>query len=132
MTIQAENGVATIQSEEPVITDTQSALDLMATVKYETGCDCIAVPKSVVTEDFFVLSTGIAGEILQKFVNYRVKLAIIGDFSRYTSKPLRDFIYESNNGSHVFFVGTVSLFFFVRKGAGFAVLTGRDAVITFE
>ncbi len=106
MTIQAENGVATIQSEEPVITGTQSALDLMATVKYETGCDCIAVPKSAVAEDFFVLSTGIAGEILQKFVNYHVKLAIFGDFSRYTSKPLRDFIYESNNGSHVFFVGT--------------------------
>ncbi len=106
MIIYAENGVATIQSEEPVITDTQSALDLMATVKYETGCDCIAVPKSAVAENFFVLSTGIAGEILQKFVNYRVKLAIIGDFSRYTSKPLRDFIYESNNGSHIFFVET--------------------------
>ncbi len=29
-----------------------------------------------------------------------------GDFSRYTSKPLRDFIYESNNGSHIFFVST--------------------------
>ncbi len=106
MTIHAKKGVATIQSEEPVITDTQSALDLMATVKYETGCDCIAVPKSAVAEDFFVLSTGIAGEILQKFVNYHVKLAIIGDFSRYTSKPLRDFIYESNKGSHIFFVET--------------------------
>ncbi len=104
VTIQAENGVATVHSDEPVITDTQSALDLMATVKYETGCDCIAVPKSAVAEGFFVLSTGIAGEILQKFVNYRVKLAIIGDFSHYTSKPLRDFIYESNKGSHVFFV----------------------------
>ncbi len=106
MTIHAKNGVATIQSDAPVITDTQSALDLMATVKYETGCDCIAVPKSAVAEDFFVLSTGIAGEILQKFVNYHVKLAIIGDFSRYTSKPLRDFIYESNKGNHIFFVGT--------------------------
>ena len=36
-----------------------------------------------------------------------MKLAIVGDFSGYTSKPLRDFIYESNNGSHVFFVATV-------------------------
>ena len=33
-----------------------------------------------------------------------MKLAIIGDFSGYTSKPLRDFIYESNNGNQVFFV----------------------------
>jgi hypothetical protein len=106
MTTQVKGGVAIIQSDAPVITDTQSALDLMATVKYETGCESIAVPKSAVSEDFFVLSTGIAGEILQKFVNYHVKLAIIGDFSGYTSKPLRDFIYESNKGSHVFFVAT--------------------------
>ena len=109
MNIETKNGVAIIKhgtSEELLITDTQSALDLMATVKYETGCDKIAISKSAVAEDFFVLSTGIAGEILQKFVNYRVKLAIIGDFSRYTSKPLRDFIYESNKGSHIFFVAS--------------------------
>jgi hypothetical protein len=109
MTIETKNGVAVIRNEESdglLITDAQSALDLMATVKYETGCDCIAISKSAIAEDFFVLSTGIAGEILQKFVNYRVKLAIIGDFSRYTSKPLKDFIYESNNGSHIFFVGS--------------------------
>ena len=104
MEMKSINGVAIVQSDEPLITDTQSALDLMATVKYETGCDCIAIPKAAVSEDFFVLSTGIAGEILQKFVNYRVKLAVIGDFSAYNSKPLRDFIYESNKGSHVFFV----------------------------
>lgn len=47
-----------------------------------------------------------AGEILQKFINYRVKAAIYGDYSRYTSKPLRDFIYESNNGHDFFFVST--------------------------
>jgi hypothetical protein len=106
MTIQTDNGVAIVRSDKPLITDTQSALDLMATVKHETGCDRIAIQKSSITEDFFVLSTGLAGEILQKFVTYHVKLAIVGDFSHYTSKPLRDFICESNKGSHVFFVGT--------------------------
>lgn len=103
-----QNGVkiAIIESAELFITDTASALDLMATVRYEVHCDRIAIPKSCVTEDFFILSSGIAGEILQKFVTYHVKLAIIGDYSVYTSKPLRDFIYESNNGSHIFFVST--------------------------
>ena len=57
-------------------------------------------------EDFFVLSTGIAGEILQKFINYHVKAAMFGDYSRYTSKPLRDFIYESNNGKDFFFTAS--------------------------
>ncbi len=106
MTIQTKDGVAVVNSDEILISDTQSALDLMATVKYETDCDCIAIPKSAVAENFFILSTGLAGDVLQKFVTYRVKLAIIGDFSRYTSKPLHDFIYESNKGSHVFFTGT--------------------------
>ncbi len=106
MEIKAINGVAIIQSTEPIITDTQSALDLIATVKYETGCERIAISKSAVAEDFFKLSTGIAGDILQKFVTYHVALAIVGDFSQYTSKPLHDFIYESNKGSHVFFLST--------------------------
>jgi hypothetical protein len=84
----------------------QSALDLMATVRYQTDCERIALPKAAVAEAFFRLGTGLAGEVLQKFVNYGVKLAIFGDFSRYTGKPLRDFIWESNRGRHVFFVAT--------------------------
>ncbi len=106
MTTRVKSGVAIIQSDEPLITGVQSALDLMATVKYETDCDRFAVSKAAFADDFFILSTGLAGEILQKFVTYHVKLAIFGDFSRYTSKPLRDFIYESNKGNHVFFAGT--------------------------
>ena len=98
--------IAQIETEEVLITDVQSALDLMATVRYETGADRMILPKSTLDERFFVLSSGLAGDVLQKFVNYQFKVAIIGDYSGYTSKPLRDFIYESNNASHVFFVGT--------------------------
>lgn len=98
--------IAVIETDRIIITDTQSALDLMVTVRYETDCDRIVIPKSAISEDFFVLSTGIAGEVLQKFVNYQCKLAIFGDYSHYNSKPLRDFFYESNNGNHIFFVTT--------------------------
>ena len=95
--------IALIRGREQVLTDPQTALDLIVTVKYETGCSRIALPKEAVAGDFFVLSTRLAGEILQKFINYQSKLAIYGDFSRYTSKPLKDFIYESNRGADVFF-----------------------------
>lgn len=98
--------IAVVSSGEIVISDTSSALDFMASVCHMTGADSIALNKEAVCEDFFKLSTGVAGEILQKFVTYNLKFAIIGDFSKYTSKPLKDFIYESNNGNHVFFVGT--------------------------
>ena len=101
------NDIVYLRCEELVITDDQSALDLIATVRYETHCERIIIDKSAVAEDFFKLSTGLAGGVLQKFFNYHMKLAIVGDFSKYTSKPLQDFIYESNKRKDFFFVGTV-------------------------
>lgn len=108
ITIVKQNGtnIAVISGAGLAITDAQSALDLAMTVKYETGATNIVLDKSAVTEDFFLLSTGVAGEILQKFINYHVKAAVYGDFSHYTSKPLKDFIYESNCGRDFFFTET--------------------------
>lgn len=100
--------VAVLDSDELVITDVQSALDLIMTVKYETGCTNIAINKGAIVEDFFILSTCLAGEILQKFINYGVRFAIYGDFSKYTSKPLKDFMYESNKGKDIYFQADAS------------------------
>ena len=74
------------------------------TVRYETGCSRIAIDKKLVCGDFFIIR--LAGEILQKLMSYRVNMAVYGDYSRYTSKPLHDFIYESNQGNDFFFVAT--------------------------
>lgn len=104
--IKNNRTIAIVESDEVLISNVQSALDLMATVRYETDTDHLILPKETLDERFFVLSSGLAGDILQKFVNYQLKVAILGDYSGYTSKPLRDFIYESNNGKHVFFVGS--------------------------
>lgn len=98
--------IAIISSNEKLITDAQSALDLIMTVEYGTKSNRIIINKDNICEDFFILSTGIAGEILQKFINYGFKIAIYGDYSKYTSKPLKDFIYESNSGKNIFFVNT--------------------------
>ncbi len=104
-TIERNNvQVAIINSSEMLIADVQSALDFMATVQYETGCNRIIVNKAAICEDFFHLSTKLAGEILQKFINYHVKIAIVGDFSVYTSNSLKDFIYECNKGKDIFFL----------------------------
>lgn len=100
---------AIVSSDELLITDVQSALDLIMTVTYETGCSNIAVNREAVINDFFVLSTCLAGEILQKFINYGVRFAIYGDFSKYTSKPLKDFMYECNKGKDIYFQPTASL-----------------------
>ena len=105
-----ENGtpiaVVELGGREKVVTDAQSALDLAMTAQYETGARRMAIPKAAIADAFFVLSTGLAGEILQKYVNYHIKVAVWGEFSRYTSKPLRDFMRESNEGNDVFFVAS--------------------------
>lgn len=103
-----KNGIvcAVVNSNEIVITDAQSALDVLMSAKYDIGTENIIVDKKLITEDFFILSKGLAGEILQKYVNYGGRIAIYGDYSHYTSKPLKDFIYESNQGRDVFFVAT--------------------------
>lgn len=95
--------IAEIISEMVIITEVQDALDLMAECDYR-GSRMIMLRKENITPDFFDLKTGIAGEILQKFSNYDVRLAIIGDFNEYKSKALRDFIYESNKAGRVCFV----------------------------
>lgn len=97
---------AAVRTETTLISTPQEAVELIASARYETGCQALILPKAALHEDFFRLPTGLAGEVLQKFVNYDMKLAIVGDFSHYTSKPLRDFIRESNRGKTVFFVST--------------------------
>lgn len=102
------NGLFCVLAEDDniVITDAQSAIDLLMSAKYDVGTKNIVISKKLISEDFFILSTGLAGEILQKFINYGGRIAIYGDYSHYTSKPLKDFIYESNKGKDIFFVST--------------------------
>lgn len=104
MNVKIIGPIAVVNSETPLITDAQSALDLIASVGFEHNVAKIAINKAAISEDFFKLSTGLAGEVVQKFVNYNCRLAIIGDFSGYASKPLHDYMYECNNGKHLNFV----------------------------
>lgn len=103
-----KNGIvcAIVKSDTVVIKDAQSALNVLMSAKYDIGTQNIIIDKKLVIDDFFVLSKGLAGEILQKYVNYHGRIAIFGDYSHYTSKPIKDFIYESNKGKDVFFTAT--------------------------
>ncbi|KOY86796.1 alpha/beta hydrolase [bacterium 336/3] len=98
-----ETKIAEIVSESMIIATTEDGLDVLASLYFQ-GFDKIIIHQNNITPDFFDLKTGIAGEILQKFSNYRVQLAIIGDFSQYISKSLKDFIFESNKQGHIIFV----------------------------
>jgi hypothetical protein len=68
--------------------------------------DWVAVHAKNIAPEFFELRSGVAGDVLQKFVNYQARLAIIGDISRYTEKSeaLAALVRESNRGRDVRFV----------------------------
>lgn len=94
--------IAELEQDGFKIQSLSDGLDVMA----NAGTRKVIIYKEQMMPGFFDLSTGIAGEILQKFVTYGVQIAIVGDFSEFTSQALKNFIYECNNGYHIFFVGT--------------------------
>ena len=91
-----------IRSEEQFINNVQDVLDLFGEL-YGQYYDGIILYEMNITPDFFDLQTKLAGEILQKFSNYRIRLVIVGDWSKYTSRSLEAFICESNRGKTVNF-----------------------------
>ncbi|WP_067170447.1 DUF4180 domain-containing protein [Microtetraspora niveoalba] len=96
----APNGTA-LRSE-------RDALDLIGEASY-LGAEWVVVPAERLDGDFFRLRTRIAGDIAQKFVNYRTGLAVVGDISAHVaaSTALRDFVRESNRGTQLWFVPDV-------------------------
>jgi len=104
--IEDRHGVPVLVCGEdgPAVADGQGALDVIGATY--SGADVAAIPAARLDPRFFDLSTGLAGEIMQKFVNYQVRLAIVGDISAQlaASSALRALVHESNRGRHIWFV----------------------------
>lgn len=106
-TIYNENGIpiAIIEENEFFINDIQDAIDLIGNLFFE-GINHFILFENQITPEFFNLKSGIAGEILQKFTTYNIKLAVVGNFDKFQSKSLNDFIFESNKRKQIIFVET--------------------------
>lgn len=96
--------IAELKPNGVVLSTTQQFLQMMM----NAAAEGIIVHQESIDKKFFNLASGLAGDMLQKVVNYRLKLAIVGDFSAYDSISLKAFIYESNRSNHIAFVETVS------------------------
>ena len=99
--------IAEIITDKIILSTTEDRLDLLGNLYYK-GFDKIIIHEKNITPNFFDLKTKIAGDILQKFTQYQMPLTIIGDFSKFNSKSLTDFIFESNKGKQVNFVSSQS------------------------
>lgn len=97
--------VLVCEPEGAVIASEADALDLVGNAAWQ-GARWVVVPVERLGEDFFRLRTKVAGDIIQKFVNYRVGLVVLGDVSARTrdSPALADFVRECNRGTQTWFL----------------------------
>jgi len=108
-TIKLQNIIVAILDKDIKIEKTHQILDIMATLQYNEDSKNVGmiIHKESLGEKFFDLKTRFAGDLLQKFSNYKMSLVIVGDFSEYTSKSLKDFIRECNRGRQIFFLPSI-------------------------
>ena len=97
--------VTYLDADGPLISTPGETSDLVGNA-WADNANLIAIPVSRLDPEFFRLKSLLAGEILQKLVNYRLQLAVLGDIDDYLagSEALRDFVWESNRGNHVWFL----------------------------
>ena len=100
--------IAEVISNEIIIKSAEDGLALLGNLYYQ-GFDSIIIHEQNITSIFFDLKSGLAGEMLQKFSNYRIRLVIVGEFEACTGKSIGDFIYESNNGKLVNFLPSTTI-----------------------
>ena len=99
--------VAEVSANDMLLTVPEDANDLLGNAYYQ-GFDGMIISADKISPRFFDLKTMLAGEILQKFSTFQMRLAIVGDFSTFTSESLKSFIYESNRGNLIHFSPTTA------------------------
>ncbi|ARQ02953.1 DUF4180 domain-containing protein [Pseudorhodoplanes sinuspersici] len=92
-------------AEGPKLAHERDANDLLSAA-FAHSATLVAIPVARLGDDFLRLNTRLAGDVVQKFANYKVRLAIVGDLSPQIaqSKALHDFVYEANRGQQLWFV----------------------------
>ena len=98
-----------LADDGPLIAKPADASDVIGAV-FSAEVPLAVIPVARLSPEFFRLASGLAGEVLQKFVNYHIRIAILGDITAYVaaSSPLRDFVRESNRGTSVWFLADLA------------------------
>ncbi|GLZ47232.1 hypothetical protein Acsp06_34170 [Actinomycetospora sp. NBRC 106375] len=98
--------VLVLPEQGPVIADEQGALDVIGQAFGEEA-ELVAIPLARLDPAFTHLASGVAGAIVQKFVNYRMRLVVVGPVED-PSVPLRDWMREANAGRELWFVADLA------------------------
>ncbi|MBU5483961.1 DUF4180 domain-containing protein [Clostridium sp. MSJ-11] len=84
-------------SLEKQISSEQDILDIIS-ICMENDVNIIIFYDNAFSESFFNLRTGLAGIMLQKFINYNIKLGIVLDEEKVKGR-FKEMIIEANNGN---------------------------------
>lgn len=99
--------VLTYEQDEPTLGSEQDAVDLIG-LAFSEEANVVVVPADRVVPDFYTLSTRILGDVVRKFQQYRIRLAVVGDITKYTasSEAFRAYVHETNKGRDIWFLQT--------------------------
>ena len=100
-----DTNLAEVVADAPVIRTAADGADLVGNLYFGGYAGAVLLERHLAPA-FFDLRTGLAGEVLQKFSTYQLRLAIVGEFGAYPGRSIRDFIRESNQRGHICFVAT--------------------------
>ncbi|HVK26343.1 MAG TPA: DUF4180 domain-containing protein [Actinokineospora sp.] len=100
--------IALLDENDPTLAGDRDVTDLFGEL-WEHRPEIVVVPVGRLSADFFELRTRVAGDIMQKFVNYHLRLVILGDISDHVaaSGSLAGLVRESNQGRHIWFLSTL-------------------------
>lgn len=89
----------------PLLADEAGAIAIIGDA-FADRADVVVVPVTRLSPDFFRLRSGVAGAVVQKFVNYRLRMVVVGDVGEHRSRPgpLADWIREADRGRELWFV----------------------------
>jgi len=110
-TIIADQPALVLDRTSPLLRSEDDARDLIQET-FGTGIELAVVPVERLDPDFFVVRSGVAGVFVQKLVQYRLRLAVVGDISAQlaASDALRDWVREVNRGRDILFVPDTAAF----------------------
>ena len=94
---QSGKYIELVSAKAPIHSE-QDALDIIA-IGFENDINLLVIHSETLSDDFFKLRTGVAGKILQKFINYRMKLAIIMENEQLVKGKFKELLAESNKGN---------------------------------
>ena len=98
--IEIKENVAIVRPARP-IADSKDALDVIHSVRFQTGRNNMLLERGAFVPEMFDLSTGVVTQVLKAFVDEKMRLAIVGALYDCYQSPMRALRCPCNRSTQV-------------------------------